>query len=129
MDMLCDVLCTSEDIVIHRLDKEKDFIDIDGFLGSFYRKYPRIEGFHIFSCDKNSCTNNAVVVKCKEYDVDNSFATNVNMIKRGFYGRSNHCSYPEALRFRKQYITNYAIKVIAPPELNPYKQVELYTKI
>ena len=48
------------------------------------------------------------------------------MIKRGFYGRSNHCLYSEALRCRKEYIKNFAIKVIVPPELNPYKQVELY---
>ena len=45
MDMLCDVLCTSNKISIHRLDKEKDFKDYDTFLGSFYRKYPKIEEY------------------------------------------------------------------------------------
>ena len=91
MKELCDGL-DSEKVNVIRLEKD-DMKDWDGMLGKFYRKYPKIEEYHIFSCNWNdqAHTNKNLNVNVKESNVEGSQMYSFNSIKQGIEGRS---SYP-----------------------------------
>ena len=68
----------------------------------------------------------------RQSDVEDAHEYSFNCIKQGFHGRA---AYPkgskgliDAIAARKDLINNMEIKVIPAPGINPYKQIELYTK-
>ena len=127
MDMLTDVLSASDDVKIHRVNPSTDFLEIDTFLGGFYRRYPKIDGYHIFSCAKNDCNKKQLWVTCSEGDMQNATSKKCDMMKKQqIPGRERFMSYSHFLDHRKSVITSHPIKHIEIQPMNPYKRVELY---
>ena len=130
MKELCDGL-ESEKVNMIRLEKD-DMKDWDGMLGKFYRKYPKIEEYHIFSCNWNdqAHTNKNMNVNVKESNVEGCQMYSFNSIKQGFEGRSRYPSGNKgllaAIKGRKQLMKDTVIEVLTRPGINPYKQVELF---
>ena len=82
MDMLTDVISSSDDITVHRVQTDRDFVNIDKYLGGYYKRFPKIDGHHIFSCKKDDCKIDKVLVTCKEGDMSDAFSEQVNMLKK-----------------------------------------------
>ena len=130
MNMLLTEL-RSENIIPIKVD-DGDMRDYDKMLGNYYKRYPAIEEFHIFACLSADKGTRHFNVKITQADTPGAKSITFNAIKQGFKGREN---YPRtkkglirAIANRKDSIRNDEPEIIPPPGINPYKQVELFTK-
>ena len=104
------------------------------YLGHFYRNLPKLEDYHIFSCDRDDPGNSVKkkMMTIKQSNIPNSHTICFSYIKQGFTGRSNFPSGDKglihAIAQRKEMIKKMNLEVIPAPGVNPYKQVELYSK-
>ena len=130
MDQLCALIQHRQIVPIQV--QEGDIKDYDSFLGDYYRRYPKIEEFHIFKCKSDDIGERSSENTIIASDVPGAKQIRFNCFKQGFKGRS---SFPagkkgllSAIRARKDLISNDTINIIPRPGINPYKQVELYNK-
>jgi hypothetical protein len=96
----------------------------------FYRRLPKIEKMHIFSCDTVNRTDKKLKMAILESDFPGAKELQFNAIKQGFDGRSQNSkgqnSLKDAIRNRKRMMTETIIEIIETSGINSYKQVEMY---
>jgi len=128
MDMLMDNL-RSPHVKVLPL-QEDDMKKYGDFLSLFYRKLPKIENLHLFSCDIASATDKKLEMVILESDLPGCKQFKFNAFKQGFEGRSQYpkgqAGLKEAIRNRKRLMAEEEIAIIQTAGINPYKQVEMH---
>ena len=100
--------------------------DYARFLNKYYRKMPKIEGYHIFSCNRSDMKETTMPMKIQECNLEDALSYETNAYKIRFDGRLKDITYAEAVKLRRDLIRNTDINTIPSPGINPYKQFELY---
>ena len=100
--------------------------DYARFLNKYYRKMPKIEGYHIFLCYRSDMKETTMPMKIQECNLEDALSYETNAYKIRFDGRPKDITYAEAVKLRRDLIRNTDINTIPSPGINPYKQVELY---
>jgi hypothetical protein len=132
--------------------KEEDFNNWSLYLDLFYRNFKDkklaiIKQNHIFSCEYSQCRRgNQSLVNVRESDLPRHPVRAVPMIKNGFYGRygfedgrynlvdfsyDKKMPLKKALAMRKSIIgaaMSDQLKMLDPPGINIFKQVEMFSK-
>ena len=133
MEKLYRILDQSKKVTVHRTTEE-NFLDIDAFLGLFYSDLAGlIKSNHIFSCGQSSWEGNRFMMQIRECDLPDAKSVRKNMIKTSFYKRKSFSTYSDAVRARREIMTTARrsegkLAKLAAPGINPYTQVELYSK-
>ena len=139
MDMLKTQLASNEQIEVVPVVDGEDFKKYDSFLGKFYKSFPKIKDYHIFSCSallnqqeqaRRKLNRKVLLVTVKECDLEDAKVIRFDAIKKGFESRLDYPKTPkgleDAINNRKKYIGEQNPEIIEPEGINPYKQVELY---
>jgi len=131
MGEMINVLNKSNSVTVHP-SAESDFLTYDIFFGLFYSAYTKkVKQNHIFTADSNNKVGNQIQVDLRQSDLPEHQVVKHNAIKRGFHGRKQYATLPAAMANRRAIMTaakdEYLQPIIATG-INPYKQVEMYTK-
>ena len=110
MDMLKETL-KSEHVEIISV-QEGDMKDYAGFLNKYYRKMPKIEGYHIFLCYRSDMKETTMPMKIQECNLEDALSYETNAYKIRFDGRPKDITYAEAVKLRRDLIRNTDINTI-----------------
>ena len=113
--------------------KESDFLDYDAYLSHFYRDFvKKVQVNHIFSAThQESRVKNKFVVDIRRSDLPEHEVDAHDAIKRNFEGKQDYPTFADAVNNRKKIMKDLEgklLKMLTPPGINIYKQVELYLK-
>ena len=105
--------------------EEGDMKDYSEFLNRFYKKMPKIEGYHIFSCNIRDKKQTTFPMMVRESNLEDAASFETNAYRVRFVGCPKDVPYAEAVNARYMLIRDAVINPIPSPGINLY-QVELF---